>query len=224
MCLGHLEQMAVSGLLRRLNPGRKLRDFLIIHDECELERFVYFQPRKQNSGLLNGNIVLWCLCESSDKAKFCNRARRDFRDALGNQVVNPVRHPVVELVLQEAQRNERVDIQQLSQGKAARMSSTCLLVRRGSSGPAVRTGRPVTGSSIMRTFRKRALLGVSTTRSPSTLASSGSPARRPSFRRIGLGRTTWPLAEILVFMVRESYACDFPAAMPLLQKRTTLWR
>src|SRR5580704_18023190 len=116
--------MTVSGLLRSLHPGRKFRDFLIIHDEGELERFLDFQPRKQNTGLLNGNIVLWCLCEDSDKAKICNRARRDFRDALRNQAVNPVRHPVMELVLQEAQGNERVDIQQVSQGKAARMSST----------------------------------------------------------------------------------------------------
>jgi len=30
--------MTVSGLLRSLDPGRKFRDFLIIHDECELER------------------------------------------------------------------------------------------------------------------------------------------------------------------------------------------
>ena len=93
MCLGHLDQMTVSGLLRSLDPGRKFRDFLIIHDKYKLERFIDFQPRQQNTGLLNGNIVLWCLGEDSDKAKFCNRARRDFRDALRIQVVNPVRHP-----------------------------------------------------------------------------------------------------------------------------------
>src|ERR1700693_241482 len=180
MCLGHLDQMTVSDLLRSLDPGRKFRDFLIIRNKCKLERFLDFQPRKQNTGLFNGNIVLWCLCKDPDKAKFCNRAGRDFRDTLRNQVVNPVRYSVVELVLQKAQRNERVDIQQVSHGKVARMSSTCLLVRQGASGPAVRTGRPVTGSSMMRTFRKRACLGVSTTRPPSTLASSGSPARRPS--------------------------------------------
>ena len=54
---------------------------------------------------------------------------------LRNIVVNPDRHPVVELVLQEAQRNERVDIQEVSHGKSAKMSSTCLLVGRGASGP-----------------------------------------------------------------------------------------
>ena len=53
MCLGHLDQMTVSGLLRSFDPGRKFRDFLIVHDERELERFIRLQKRKQNTGLLN---------------------------------------------------------------------------------------------------------------------------------------------------------------------------
>jgi hypothetical protein len=40
MCLGHLDQMTVSDLLRSLDLGRKFRDFLIILDKCKLERFL----------------------------------------------------------------------------------------------------------------------------------------------------------------------------------------
>jgi hypothetical protein len=143
MCLGHLDQMAVSDLLRSLDPGR-------------------------------------------------------------NQVVDPVRYSVVELVLQEAQRHERVDIQQVSHGKVARMSSTCLLVRQGASGPAVRTGRPVTGSSMMRTFRKRALLGVSTIRPPST---SGWEARLASAVEPAPGRV--PVVEPVVAEPWPPMPCPF---------------
>jgi hypothetical protein len=82
VCPRHLDQMTVGDVLRSLDSGRKFRDFVIIRDKCKFERFLYFQPRQQNKGLLDGNIVLRCLCEDSDKAKFCHRARCDFRDAL----------------------------------------------------------------------------------------------------------------------------------------------
>src|SRR5207302_4831710 len=43
------------------------------------------------------------------------------------------------------------------------------------------------GSTRILTFRERVLRGVKTMRPPSTFASSGSPVRRPSLRRIGPG-------------------------------------
>ena len=48
------------------------------------------------------------------------------------------------------------------------------------------------------------------------IASSGSPARMPSLRRIGPGRTICPLVETLVCMVRRSYPlnCFYPQTTP----------
>src|ERR1700688_4392822 len=68
------------------------------------------------------------------------------------------------------------------------------------------------GSTTILTFRERTLRGVNTMRPPSTFASSGSPVRRPSLRRIGPGRTTWPFVETLVSMVRQSYPNLSPVA------------
>jgi hypothetical protein len=54
-------------------------------------------------------------------------------------------------------------------------------------------------------FLRRARRGVKTMRPASALTSSGSPGRRPSLRRRGPGKTTWPFVESLVSMVRQSY-------------------
>jgi len=94
------------------------------------------------------------------------------------------------------------EIEKLLHGKLESFSWTCLLLRGGACGPALSTGRPVIGSRRMLTFRGRALRGVNMMRPHSNLTSRGSPARRPSLRRIETGRTTWPLVEILVLILR----------------------
>jgi hypothetical protein len=117
----------------------------------------------------------------------------------------PVADSLVKFVLEEPERQESIYIEQIPHGNSDKISATCLLVKTGASGPPLRTGRPVMGSRRIFTSCERVLRGVNTIRPPSTLASSWSPVRSPSLRRIGLGRTTWPLVETLVCTVRQSY-------------------
>src|SRR5277367_4162551 len=111
----------------------------------------------------------------------------------------------MKFVLENTQCDEGVHVQKVLHGKSARISETCLLVRDAAFFPRSITGRPVTGSAMMRTFFDRILRGVRTTRPLSMLASRESPGRRPSLLRIGMGSTTCPLVETLVCMVRQSY-------------------
>lgn len=153
----------------------------------------------------NGESVLRCLCKNSNESQFCNRASCQFQSTLRGPGVHPASDALVEFVLEETQCDESVHVEEMLHGKSDRISWTCLLLKTGASGPALRTGSPVMGSIKMLTFRERVLRGVNTILPPSTFASSGSPVRRPSLRRIGLGRTTCPFVEILVSMVRQSY-------------------
>jgi len=75
----------------------------------------------------------------------------------------------------------------------------------GAFGPALKAGSPVTGSVTIFIRCGRFLRGVSTIRPSSIFASKGSPGRISSRRRSGPGRTTCPLVDTLVCMVRRSY-------------------
>lgn len=75
----------------------------------------------------------------------------------------------------------------------------------GALGPALKAGSPVTGSVTIFIRCGRFRRGVSTIRPSSIFASSGSPGRISSRRRSGPGRTTCPLVDTLVCMVRRSY-------------------
>src|SRR5712692_1000424 len=116
-------------------------------------------------------------------------------------------------MLEETKRYESVYVEEIPHGNSDKISRTSLLLNTGASEPALRTGRPVMGSRRMRTFSERVLRGVSTIRPPSTSAFRGSPARSPSLRRIGLGRTTWPLVETRVRMERQSHPLSPPKAI-----------
>lgn len=111
----------------------------------------------------------------------------------------------MELVFEKAQCDERVYIEQISHGRFERMSSTCALDSCGARSPALRTGRPVTVSRPMVALAGRARRGVRTICPLFTQASRASPGLSRSFRRIGPGRTTCPLLEMRVCMVRVSY-------------------
>src|ERR1017187_1341440 len=117
----------------------------------------------------------------------------------------PIGHAFVELVVDDAKRQQRTHVEKILHGKSASISSTSLLVRTGAPGPNVRAGNPVTGSITIFPLVFRFLCGVKTIRSPSALTSSESPGWSPSRRRTEMGSTTCPLVEILVTMVRRSY-------------------
>ena len=111
----------------------------------------------------------------------------------------------MKLVFEKPQRQQRIHIQKVSHGKSDRMSSTCSLVSCGAPSPALRTGKPVMGSRRIAAFLGRERRGARTIVPLFTLASSASPGRSPSLRRIGPGRTICPLLDMRVCMVRISY-------------------
>ena len=119
--------------------------------------------------------------------------------------LNPGSKTTVKFVINKPESDQSIHIEQVDHGKFARISSTSLLLNVGAFGPALKAGHPVTGSVTSLTRWGRFLRGVSTIRPSSILASRGSPARISSLRRSGPGRTTCPLVETLVCMVRQSY-------------------
>jgi hypothetical protein len=125
--------------------------------------------------------------------------RCPFRDAIPDQKLC---RTVMEFMIENAQRNQCTHIEKEFHGKSARICCTCLWVSLGAWGPAVKTGKPVTGSLTIRARCRLPDLGVKIIRPDSTLASSESPAWRPSVRRTRTGKTTWPLVDTLVCMVR----------------------
>src|ERR1700724_2410044 len=112
----------------------------------------------------------------------------------------------MEFVIDETEGDQSIHIEQIDQGKFAKISSTSLLLIVGAFGPALNAGSPVTGSVTSFVRWGCFLRGVSTIRPSSIFASNGSPGRISRRRRSGPGRTTCPLVETLVCMVRQSYS------------------
>jgi hypothetical protein len=110
-------------------------------------------------------------------------------------------------MVNEAQSYQSIHIEQIDHGKFASISSTSLLLMVGAFGPALKAGNPVTGSVTILVRCGRFRRGVSTMRPSSIFASRGSPGLISSRRRSGPGRTTCPLVDTLVCMVRRSYHC-----------------
>jgi len=114
----------------------------------------------------------------------------------------------MEFMIHEAQSDQSIHIEQIDHGTFASISATSLLLKIGAFGPALKAGRPVTGSVTIFIRCGRFLRGVSTIRPSSIFASRGSPGRISSRRRSGPGRTTCPLVDTLVCMVRRSYLSE----------------
>jgi hypothetical protein len=212
---GEVYEMPICSLPRSLYPAWQVRDIVIVRYECELQDFSGLQPEQKCSRLGNGEAIRCCLRENSKEAELRDRASRQFGLRVRCQSLHPTSHSFVKFVLEETQRDKSVHVEKIFHGKVERISSTCLLVSSGASGLAVRTGSLVRGSTTMLVLYRRDLCGVNTMRPPSVFTSSASPARRPSFRRRGPGRTTWPLVDTLVSMVRQSYPTSGDRAMKL---------
>src|ERR1700685_1454603 len=118
----------------------------------------------------------------------------------------------MKFIIDEAQSDQSIHVEQVDHGKFAKISSTSLLLMVGAFGPALKAGSPVTGSVTIFVRCGRFLRGVSTIRPSSIFASRGSPGRISSRRRSGPGRTTCPLVDTLVSMVRRSYLKEKPFA------------
>jgi hypothetical protein len=110
----------------------------------------------------------------------------------------------MEFVLKEAQRDMSIYVSIYVEDTSWKLGQQLLhlfAAQRRCFGTRTKLRKAGDGINENSHFRGRVLRGVNTIRSPSTLASRGSPARRPSFRRMALGRTTWPLVESLICMV-----------------------
>jgi len=68
----------------------------------------------------------------------------------------------MEFVMNESQSDQCIHIEQIDHGKFARISSTSLLLKTGTSPPALKTGSPVTGSVTILIFCRALLGGVKT--------------------------------------------------------------
>src|ERR1700735_4295752 len=94
-------------------------------------------------------------------------------------------------MINEAQSDQSVHIEQIDHGKFASISSTSLLLMVGAFGPALKAGSPVTGSVTIFIRCGRFLRGVNTIR-PSSIFASGWPniksaAQRPWQNDLSLG-------------------------------------
>ena len=132
------------------------------------------------------------LRQNTDEADLRDGTRSQGQDLL---TANPSCYTVVELITVKAQGEKGMYIEQVWQGKSARISSSSRCVKEGTDsllvlGWRVKTGNPVIASVPM-TTEGRLFLRVSTIRlsAGSTVISSESPVRRPSVRRTCPGRT-----------------------------------
>lgn len=142
--------------------------------------------------------------------------------APGGQAMYPTGYSSVEFVLKKTERDQDVHVEEILHGKVDRIAWISWLLKSGTCGPALGTGRPVMGSR--RTLALAALFrrGVSTMRPLSALASSESPVRSPSLLRMARGKITCPLMETLVCTVprsarRGDAAFGFPSSQSTLQ-------
>jgi hypothetical protein len=194
--------MPIRDLVWSLHPIGKTGNVEIVGDKREIQTARCFQADQKGARLRHCQSIPRYLDRNPNKSKLCNRTRCDFRLSQSTQ---PSEDSIVKLVLDETQSHKSIHVEEILHGNVESISSTSLLVKTGASGPRVNAGRPVRRLMIIFAFLERFLRGVSTTLPPFTSASSGSPGRRPSLRRIGPGRTTCPLVEIRVCMVRRSY-------------------
>lgn len=210
MRMRQLNKMAVRRLPASLHPCGESGDILIVVDKSNRQTGRVFQLWKQSPRIIDIQSIGCSLSKNPHKSKFCNRAGCKRRELTS---LYPGHHAVVERMVDNSKSDQSIHVQKILgqriHGKSARISATSSLVSTGASGPASKTGNPVTGSATIFATCTVFFGRVSTMRpappSRSMLASSRSPARIPSFRRSGPGRTIWPLVETRVCMVRQSY-------------------
>src|SRR5690348_1964254 len=182
-----LRKVPVGGLLWSSDPPGKMGDVVVIGNETPVHSMTAFHLEQEFARLRDGQAILLSLSQHAHKAQFSVRTCCQLRNAAGAEAFQPTCDPPVKFMLQYDEGKQSVHVQQVPHGKSARISRTSALLSRGASGPAVRTGNPVTRSRVIRAFRERSFRGVRTICCPSTLASSESPGCNPSLRRILLG-------------------------------------
>lgn len=136
----------------------------------------------------------------SNETQFSDGTSRKFWNSAQTEFPLPLGNAPVEYMLTKAQRHKRAHIAQGGHGKSAKISATISFVMKGASGPVSSTGNPAIGSLIILLLNLRFFRGATTMRSPSSLKSTGSPTRCPSFRSRVFGTTTCRFLETLLRM------------------------
>ena len=106
-----------------------MRNIALVRHECEPGDTCLLQAHQQRAGLGDGESVSRGLRQYPHKSQLSDRTGCQGRRVLCADSRN---HAIVKLVIDESERNQRVDIEQINHGKFAKISSTSLLVNVGS--------------------------------------------------------------------------------------------
>ena len=102
--------MAVGNLPGSADPGGKIRDIVVVGNERESGVSCPLQAQQQGAGVGNGEPVGRSLGEHAGKSKLRDGARGKVRGILRP---NPGGNTSMELVIEEAQSDQRVYVQQI---------------------------------------------------------------------------------------------------------------
>ena len=104
-----------------------------------------------------------------------------------------------------AERDQRVDVEKEFHGKSANISLTRSLVSFGIFPLASRTENPLPDSLTIPPFGRAGVMGSRTIARFSARTEKTVPVESPRDRRRAALRTTWPLDDRIVVIVRPSY-------------------
>lgn len=142
--------------------------------ESEKENWCRSQPIQGRERFPHRKAIYGCLREYSHESKLGDGAGRGFeRWLLGK----PDRQTPMEEMIFKAQGDQRIHIEKEDHGKSASISATCSLVNGGAPGPALSTGQPVSGSSMIPALKTGFGAGLRTMQPSRTAISTSSPAR-----------------------------------------------
>ena len=155
---------------------------------------------KHFPGGCHRDIHLWKLGENANKSQF--------GDAAGCKGFSrsPAGDTFVKNMLFVAERDQRVDVEKEFHGKSASISLTRSLVSFGMFPLASRTENRLPGALTIFPFDRAGAIGSRTIARFSLRTEKTVPVERPRDRRRAALRTTWPLDDRIVVIVRLSYA------------------
>ena len=179
--------MCIRRLRRRSHPSREACDVAIVANKFKRQGRIPFHLEQERFCSSQCESIGRNLTKNPHESQFRDRTSRQFREVLR---FDPGNHRFVKLMMKVAKSDKRVHVEQVFHGKSAKSSATCLLVRTGALGPALKTGKPVAGSLIIFPLIRRFVAGIKTIRPASVFPSSESPGSIPRRRRTGPGRTT----------------------------------
>ena len=192
--------MPVGDLPGFFDPGGKVNDRLGIGNL--LEPALAFHRCKHFPGGCYRDIRLGKLGENAHKSQF--------GDAAGGKGFSrsPAGDALVKNMLFVPERDQRVDVEKVFHGKSASISLTRSLVSFGMFPLASRTENPLQGSFTILPFERTGAMGSKTIARFSLRTEKTVPVESPRDRRRAALRTTCPLDDSIVVMVRLSY--DMP--------------